>query len=169
MSVVDLNDIKEQIQTLFESANTTTGTTGVSTDLSASLSTRIQSILKINPDRLLVQAPLYPCVTAYIDDKTKNEDQITPTQTSMKRVSTVNVKVAGLVQNFVISDLDEDAADNECEILMGNVEAVLAEDATLGGSVVWQFPTEVIFHNETLDEGANIRVGVLNLECLVLH
>jgi len=168
MSVVDLNGIKTQIKTNLDAVNTTTAN---STDLSNGLSNsqRVLRVLKINPTRIPIQATWLPFVTMFIEGKSLEEDQIAGSPNTASRLSTVEIQVVGVVSNWNISDLDEDAADNDCEVLMGNIEAILAEDDTLSGAVKYQKVTGVQFHNANLDEGTHIRYGVLSMECLVEH
>lgn len=164
MSVVNLNSIKTQIRAILLDANTTTA----ANDLSSGLSPRVQKVLKL-ASRLPVQATWYPYVTCYIESKNIQIDQIGTTQAAVKRTSFIEVKVLGAVWNSTISDLTADDADTDCEQLMGNIETVLAQDHTLNGSVSWQQATEVKYHNVSLDEGNNVRFGVLTLECQVHH
>lgn len=162
---VDLNDLKEQIQTIFQNANTTTA----SRDLSNGLETRVQRILKINPSRIPIQATFYPFVTIYIDSKSIELVDFAITQAQAKRKCKIDVKVIGAVWNSSITDEEIDPADEDCEDLMENIEEILRNNPTLGGVATWSFPTDVTYHNANLDEGTHIRAGVMNLQASVFY
>ena len=68
-SRVDLNGIKTELKSLFDTANTTTASP---IDLSSNLSNskRVNKVLTIHPEMILPQASLFPLVTCYIDSKT---------------------------------------------------------------------------------------------------
>lgn len=178
--MLDLNSLKEHIQTIFETANTTTA----SVDLSKGLETRVQRILKLNPERIPVQAQLYPFVTIFISDKAVTMMDIAGNQLIQKRKGEISVKVVGAVWNSTITDSEEDPADEDCESLMENVEEILRANPQLGGSqigtavigtstigpiVAFSHPTKITYHNFSLDEGTHIRAGVLDLEVTVLY
>lgn len=170
MSVADLNDIKDQIQSLLEGFNTTTvGTIIAGTYLSRNLSTRVQKVLKFNSARIPVQASWHNFVGIYAESKSLEEQDIALTQAGSTRISEVDVNIMGAIWNSQINTVDDDPADDDCESLMANVEEILASDATLGGSVVWHFPSGVKFHNTSLDDGIHLRYGIMNLNCMVVH
>src|SRR3990167_2051134 len=150
---VDLNNLKEQIQTIFETANTTTATA----DLSSGLETRVQSVLKINPARIPVQATWYPFVTCYIDSKEIELMDFAVNQTTAKRMAKIDLKIVGAVWNSSITDAAVDPADENCEDLMENIEEILRANPTLGGVATWSKPTLVTYHNVGLEDGAHIR------------
>lgn len=162
---IDLNNLKEQIQTIFEQANTTTA----SRDLSSGLETRVQRVLKINPARIPVQASWYPFVTIYIDNKAISPEGIAVNQANAKRKSVVDVKIIGAVWNSTISDDEADPADDDCDDLMENIEEILRSNSTLNGVATWAFPTEVTYHNASFDEETHIRAGILNLEATIFY
>jgi len=165
MAVVDLNDIKEQVQTKLQSANTTSS----SNDLSDNLPTRVQRIVKTNSTRIPIQATWYPYVSIHIGDKITDTEVIATSNEYGKRMGTVNMQIIGGVWNSIFEDVDEDLSDEDCENLMMNIEAILAEDVTLSDSVTWHQPTVVQYHNIALDEGANLRVGIMNVQCTVFY
>lgn len=162
---VDLNNLKEQIQTIFQAANTTTATR----DLSSGLETRVQRVLKINPGRIPVQGNWYPFVTIYIDRKDVELTDFAKDQLTAKRKCDVDVKIIGAVWNSSVTDEEVDPADEDCEDLMENIEQILRANPTLGGVATWAKPTDVTYHNATLDEGAHIRAGILNLTATIFY
>jgi hypothetical protein len=162
---IDLNNLKEQIQGIFETANTTTA----SRDLSSGLETRVQRVLKVNPSRIPIQASWYPFVTIFIDNKTVVQDGMVKDQQTAKRKAKIDVKIIGAVWNSTISDDETDPADEDCEDLMENIEEILRANSTLAGVTTWSFPTNVTYHSADLDEDTHIRAGILNLEATIFY
>lgn len=157
---IDLDNLKTQIQSILETANTTTA----SPDLSSGLDTRVAKVLRVNPARIPIQATWYPYVTAFVERKDVELDSIAGDQRKARRMGTAEVKLVGGVWNSTLTDETEDPADNDCEKLMENIEDVLRDNPTLNGAVLWQRPKTVTFHNVSLDEGVHLRVGILSLE-----
>lgn len=162
---IDLNSLKDQIQTIFETANTTTAAVDLSAGLPAGA--RVARVLKVNPARIPVQSTWYPFVSVYVDSKDIELLDVAANQRMGKRKGTVAVKVIGAVWNSSISDDDEDPADEDCESLMENVENILRDNPTLNGIATWVTPTKVTYHNATLDEGNCVRAGILSLDVSV--
>jgi len=161
MAKFDLNNLKEQIQTILQEANTITA----STDLSGSLDTRIQKVLKINPARIPVQASIHPYVTNFVESNQIELPVSHLNQNKTFRKANVNIQVIGTVWSTAITDNEVDPADEECEKLMENIEEVLRENRTLNGSVDWHMPVGVTYHNVGLEEGVHVRTGILTLQC----
>jgi len=162
---LDLNNLKEQIQGIFETANTTTATH----DLSSGLATRVQRILKVNPERIPIQSTWIPFVTVFIDAKEIELTDIAVNQLMAKRKATVSVKVVGLAQSFIVTDEEADSADDECEDLMENIEQILRANPTLAGTATWSYPSGVTYHNKMLDEETGVRAGILSLETEIFY
>lgn len=162
---VDLNNLKEQIQTILLAANTTTA----SRDLSSGLVTRVNRVLKLNPGRIPVQASWYPFVTTFIESKSVLLQDMAATKATAKRRSEVEVKIVGAVWNSTFSDNEVDPSDDECEDLMENVEEILRGNDTLNGAVTWHATTDVSYYNTNLDEETHIRVGILSLRASVFY
>lgn len=162
---LDLNSLKENIQSILQGANTTTATR----DLSADLDRRVQRILKVNPTRVPIQADWYPFVGVFIDDKTIELQDFAGNQMNAKRKAAVSVKIVGAVCNAVINDAEIDPADEDCESLMENIEEILRGNATLNGVATWSYPSRVTYHNATLDEGVHVRAGMLDLGVVVFY
>lgn len=165
MAAIDLNNLKEQVQTLLQAANTTTA----STDLSNGLETRVQRVLKVNPLRIPVQANWYPFVTCFIESKEIDLIQFAVNQLNTQRKSRVEMKVVGAVWNSSITDEEVDPADEDCEDLMENIEMILRANPTVAGVANWSTPTGVTYHNVSLDEGVHIRYGVMTFEATIFH
>jgi hypothetical protein len=164
MSVLDLNAIKEQLQTILEAANTTTA----STDLSSGLETRVQKVLKLNPNLIPIQSTWFPFVTSYIDAKVIEEQTINAGQANGRRKAQVSVKVVGCVWNSTVSTEDNDEAADDCESLMENIEQILRSNLTLNSTVSWQLPTDCSYF-DGMREGAHLRAGVLTLKCTAFY
>jgi hypothetical protein len=162
---IDLNNVKEQIQSILQTANTLTATQ----DLSSGLETRVQRILKVNPSRIPVAAHWYPFVTVYTDSKQIEAADFAKDQLSARRKAVLNLKLIGAVWNSTISDEEVDPADEDCEDLMENIEQILRANSTLAGVCSWSFPSGVTYHNANLDEGVHIRAGILDLQATVFY
>lgn len=157
---IDLGNIKTQIQSILNAANTTSA----AYDLSTGLTKRVASVLKIHPGRIPIQANYYPYVTSYIERKEIELRDFALDQQKAKRKAPVTVKVVGGVHYFKVTDVKADLADNECEALMENVEQVIRNNATLNGICEWTVPKNTTYHNVALDEGVGVRIGVFDLE-----
>lgn len=177
---LDLNSLKEQIQAILQTANDA----GATRDLSSGLANRVQRVLKINPNRIPVQADWYPYVTIFIDQKSVEMQDFGGSQMNAKRKGEISVKIAGVVVNSLLADAEVDEADDDCESLMENIEEILRANPQLGGSAVgsavvgssqvgpivsWSYPTKVTYHNATLAEGVHIRAGMLDLTVAVFY
>lgn len=163
--MIDLNNLKTQITSIFDAANTTTATQ----DLSEGMETRVQRVLRVNPERIPIQADWHPFVTVWIESKELNPEDFAVNQTTAKRRGEVAVKIAGCVWNSSISDEEDDPADDDCEKLMENLEEVLRANPTLNGLALWSFPTRVTYHNRQIEEGVHIRAGILHLVATVFY
>lgn len=162
---IDLNNLKEQVQTILQDANTTTA----SRDLSSGLTTRVQKVLKINPGRIPVQSSWYPFVTIFVDSKTVSLLDMAATKLTAKRRAEVDLKIIGAVWNSISTDNEVDPADDDCEDLMENIEEILRRNDTLNSTVTWHATTDVKYHNANLDEEVHLRVGILNLRASVFY
>jgi hypothetical protein len=165
MAVIDLNNIKERIRTIFNTANTTTA----SVDLSASMTNRVNRVLKLNPLRLPIQASLYPLVTVFIDQKTMESATIARSQTDGKRRCTVSIKVVGAVWNANITDINEDPADEDLENLMENAEQILRNNPDINSTVTWAVPESCTYHETEMGEDAHLRAAILTLNGTVFY
>lgn len=161
MAVIDLNSLKDNIKSALDTANTTTA----SQDLSNGLSKRVQKVLRLNVERIPVQSTLFPYVTCYITSRSIELPTFRIDQVSTYRKTVVDVKVVGAVYNSLVNDQTADAADEDCELLMENIEEVMRGDTDLSGLIDWHKPSTITYHNQALDDGAIARVGIMALEC----
>ena len=163
---IGMNAIKTNIKTILDAQNSVAGSP---VDLSSGMTKRVQKILKINLERLPIQASFYPAVTIFFDQKNMNQDTIAKTQATGKRKAEVSVKVAGVVYNANLTSNLEDPADEDLEKLMENIEEILRSDPTLVGSATWSQPTDVTYHSGPGGEEAHVRVGIMNLDLVVFY
>ncbi len=162
----DTNTIKETIRWVLNEANTTTG---APIDLSNNLSRQVQSILKINPEKIMPQASLFPCITIFLDSKSMEQKTIASNQVYGKRLAKLVFKIVGMTWNDRMLTYKEDPSDNDLEYLMENVELILRSYADLNKNCNWQFPTGVTYHSSGIDEQTHFRVGVIDLEVTILY
>lgn len=163
---VDLNNIKEQLQWIFEQANTTTADP---VDLSSNMTNRVQNILKIHPGRIKPQASFYPMVTMYYDDKPIEARDMSVNQRNSRRVADLSIKIVGMTFLHQITDVKEDDADNDIENLMENIELTLRAYHDIAGTVNWQIPERVTYHNIDIEEDVFLRTGILTLNAKVFY
>lgn len=163
---VDIVGIKNEIQGILNTANTTTA----SNDLSGNMTFRVKSVLTVNPDKIQILANDFPYVTIWTESKDITQADIARTQTIGKRRSELSLGIAGAVwnQNFS-SDYTNDPADDDLEYLMENLETILRDNDTLNNTVTWQYPTSVEYFSLPIDEGAHLRVATLQLRCTVWY
>jgi hypothetical protein len=136
MSVIDLNSLKENIQTFLEDQNTSTGAT--IRDLSSDMDNRVTKVFKKHPRHLINQASLMPCVTVFIDGKTIDNTTISPNQrTQAKRKASISIQIAGMIWDNNFASNDDDEAEDDLESLMENIEEIIRNDPTVDGAVDW--------------------------------
>lgn len=164
----DLNGIKEAIQTILASANTTTASP---IDLSSGLANnkRVRQVLKIHPEMINPQPSFFPLVTCYIPSKDRKDESIAGSQLNSKRRSTVTVNVVGGIWNNNFTTLDMDPADEDISLLMENIELILRSDSTLQGTVNWQKIGSCKYFTTVLNQQTHLRSGILTLECEVFY
>lgn len=163
-----LNSIKTSIMNLLTSANTTTASP---IDLSSNLSNskRVQNVLKVNPERIIPQASMFPLVTCFVESKNMDRMDICKNQLSAKRRAKVNISVVGSVWNNNFSSITEDPADEDINYLMENIELTLRSDDTLNNTVNWHKAVDCKYYTTMLDEQTHLRSGVLSLECELFY
>jgi len=165
-STVDLPNILAQIKYVLDQANTTSGADPF--DLSSNMQNRVQKVLKYNLEKIQIQPSYFPAVTTFIEGKSIESQSIAGTQRRGKRKATVSVAIAGIVyENRVSNDL-EDAASQDLEYLMENVELVLRSYADLSQTVKWQIPNDVDYF-PVGEEEALLRVGVISMNVIVFY
>lgn len=166
--VIDLNGIKESVQTILDSANTTTA---LPIDLSSGLSSnrRVKQVLKVHPEHIRLQASFFPLVTCFIPTKTIKSEQIGGGQLNNRRRATIEIKVVGAIWNQNFQSKDEDPADEDIAHLMENIELALRADSTLVGKVNWQRPSSCQYYSTAINEQTHLRSGILTYECEVFY
>ena len=165
---VPLNEIKEQIRYSLFINNTSTGAPAM--NLSTGLAQDVRAVLKINPEKLGVpDSNILPAVTVFIDSKDTEPATIAVNGLNGKRKGEIDIKVAGIVWEPFTTNMLTDPADDQCELLMENVERVLRSYDTLGGNVRWQFPTGITYHNVPYDEQAHLRIGIMNIKATLYY
>lgn len=162
---VDLNNILEQIRYVLDQANTTTASP---IDLSQSMTRRVQFVSKIHPLKIPVQPSLYPFVTCYITDKTIQERSINKNMLNGKRRADVSIDVVGAVWNNIMSTITSDPADQDCHLLMENIEYTLRAYDNLGGAVNWHFGESVKYY-DSIQETTHLRAGVMALQATIYY
>lgn len=165
-AVVDLNGIKDNLKTLFDTANTTTASP---VDLSQSLTKRVQKVLTVNPEQIPPQASFFPFVTSYVTSKTIVQDDIAKDQLNVKRKAEITIEVVGAVFNQNQTSITKDPADTDINYLMENIELVLRSDYNLSNKIKWQKPSDVQYYTSMLDAKNHIRAGILKLTAIVFY
>lgn len=163
--IADLNNIKTQVSAIFTAANDT----AASYDLSQGLTERVHEILKVNPEKIVPQASMFPLVTSFVVSKSVISQGIAKDQVTPKRRARVELNIVGAFWNDNISSVDEDPADEDICQLMENIELVLRSNPTLNGSVLWHQPNDVKYYTTILDEQTHLRSGILVLECEIFY
>jgi hypothetical protein len=168
-AVVDLNGILESIQTILQSANTTTGSP---VDISSGMSTasgRVKEIYKTHPTRIRPEVNVMPFITCYVTGKNTSDQTIAMNQLNIKRKGEISIDIVGAVWNTTFQTSDVDPADNDIHQLMENIELCLRGNDTLSGSVKYQSPDSISYYDETLDEDVHLRFGILSLKATVYY
>lgn len=160
---IDLNNLKTQIKSILDTANTTTATH----DLSSGMSRRVQQVAKTNIEKINIQGSLWPAVCIYTNGKSIEQQTISRDQLSAVRESTINITIAGLVFNPIFSTLPEDPADEDIEKLMENIEQIMRANPTINSTSTWSFPLDVSYHSGIIEEETHARVGIMNFEMTV--
>ena len=164
---VPINELKEQIRYVLTQNNTTTGYEVI--DLSANLSTRVQKVAKVNPEKLMMRGNELPAVTVFTSRKSAEPQTISKNMANGKRKATVTLTVAGLVWVPYTTNNLEDPADDDIENLMENVERILRSYDSLSGNANWHFPTGVTYHSASFDEQTHLRVALMDLEVTTFY
>jgi hypothetical protein len=169
MAQVNIGNIKTQIKSILDTANTTTASSPI--DLSNGLDTRVQQVLKIHPLKVPVDPGSFPWVSMYLDSK--EIEQLTMghkgSQASALRQAELIINIACAVQEPLITTVKEDQGDENCEQLMENIEEILRTNSDLNSSVDWCFPDTALYHDEPWDERNFIRGAILPLRCKVFY
>lgn len=162
---VNLYNIKETFQTIMQTANTTTA----SHDLSSNMVNRVRSVLKTNIEKISPQASLFPLVTIFVDSKAVELKGMAKNQSTCKREGRVEFKILGSVWNSNYVSYDEDPADNDCEYLMENIEENLRINDNLNGTVLWGVPTDIVYFSHAIDEDCHLRTGIMSYQTRIYY
>jgi hypothetical protein len=157
--------LKETIRYILDQANTTTA----SVDLSGNMSTRVSTIMKVNPEKLMPQASLFPAVTVFLSNKNIEQKSIAGNQVYGKRKADLTFSIVGMTWNDRTQNYKQDPADDDLEYLMENIELILRSYADLNRNCLWQFPTGVSYHSAGYDEQAHFRIGIIDLQVSVYY
>lgn len=163
---VNIGNIKETIRYVLDVANTTTGSP---IDLSNDLSSRVKTVMKLNPEQVRQDIGVFPYVTIFASRKSIQPKTIAVNQVSGKRRADLTLSIVGVVWNDYTDDNREDPADEDVEKLMENVEYILRYYATLNNIVNWQFPTDITYHTAAYDEQTHMRIGLMDLQVTVFY
>jgi hypothetical protein len=163
---VHIGQLKENIRYVLNQANTTTASP---CDLSGSMSRRVQTIMTLNPEKIRPQASLFPLVTVFCTGKKIEQKSIAANQQYGKRRAEITFSIVGIVWNDRTTDYRADAADNDLEYLMENLELILRSHGDLTQQCNWQFPNGVTYHSAGYDENSHFRIGVLDLQASVFY
>ena len=161
---LDLNTLKDQIQSVLEAANTTTAAVDLSSGIANSK--RVLTIKKINPDLIPSDLTIMPLVTVYLDSKTVTPQTIAKNQATGKRMGELDFKIMGIVYNDNHSTDDEDPAQEDIEHLMENIEQIFRNNPTFSGTIaLTSMPTEVQYFSGAFreNEQTHIRGGLMTL------
>jgi hypothetical protein len=165
MTAINLQNLKTQMKTILDTANTTTA----STDLSGSMSARIQKVLTLNPAKIPPQASFYPFVTVFVEGKELPETDMAVSLGRAKRLAKVNISVVGAVfHSAITSDLD-DPTELDINYLMENVEQILRDDTTLNGACKWHLPQSVDYYDIFNEEEPFLKAGELKMQATILY
>lgn len=163
---IDINNLKTQIKSILDTANSASATY----DLSTGLSTRVKKVFKINPLLLPIQNTLFPYVSIYTTGKDVEHATIAKNQLSAKRKATINFELVGAVWISQVTDITVDPADEEIEKLMENIEEVIRRSDTLNSTVDWTTVDDITYHSVPIvSEQAHLRAGALSLSATLFY
>lgn len=165
---INIGGLKTSIKTLLDTANNT----AASYDLSGSMSRRVQYVNTYNPEKIMPEAHILPAVFIWAAAKKVNLETINLSLASGKRKAELLFSIAGIVWVPYSSSNTGDPADDDCEILMENIEEVLRNSDTLGGNVAkWHLTSDVTYHTALApnSESAHLRVGLMSLRATVYY
>lgn len=153
---VDINNLKTQLKSIFDTANTTTA----DYDLSNNMNVRVKNVLTVNPIKLPVQPSFFPYVTIYPGSKGIELATIAKNQLQAKRFAELTINVVGVVMDQIISSPLNDDPDDELENLMENVEELLRRNHTINGAAKWTLPDSTEYHAFPVGEESAMRAGL---------
>jgi len=164
MSVIDVLAIKNAIKAQLDDNNVVTG---VPIDLSGGMSDRVKKVLKVHIERIPIQPSFFPAITIFTSDKDISQRTIARNGAGGKRLGTYKLMIAGIVFNPSFTEDLDDSSDDECEILMENIEELLRSNTNLDKTCESAIPSKITYHNSSYDEQTHMRVGILSLDVKV--
>lgn len=160
---IDLNNIKESLRFILNQQNDSS----LDVDLSAGMVNRVRKVLKINPEKIPIQASFFPCVTVFVDGKSVDLETMAKSQVIGQRRALIDVKIVGLVWNDTFAVDTEDPADEDLENLMENIELILRSHPTISQNATTSKPRGTDYFSFPVSEQTHLRAGVLTLEVRV--
>ncbi len=161
MSQVALGNIKTQLKSILDLANTTTGSP---IDLSANMAQRVARVMKVNLAKIPIQPSFFPCLTMWYDSKSVELVTIARDLATGKRQAEFGMILAGMTWEQITSNVDVDPSDEQIEFLMENAEEIIRTKHTLNGTVSWCYPSSVQYHTFPHDEQVHLRIGIMALK-----
>jgi hypothetical protein len=164
---IDITGLKTDIKSLLDSANVTAATY----DLSEGMSRRVQQVNCYNPEKIMPEANIMPAIFVWTAAKKVNLETMNRTLATGKRKAEILYSVAGVVWVPYGTDVTQDPADDDCEKLMENIEEVLRNSDTLGGTAKWHISSDITYHTALPpnSEEAHLRVGLMALKVTVFY
>lgn len=157
--------IKDAFKTVLDAANSS----GAAYDLSMSLTSRVANVLTRSMNSEMFNADVLPCVTIYTDKKVVTNAGMCNTQLLAKRQAAVSFQIAAVLENHNYSTIDKDAANDDIEKLMENIEEVLRRNDTLNGTVLRQSVTNVTYHDWGRSEQEHYRIGIMDVDVIQFY
>ena len=157
--MIDLNNIKTQIKSLLDAANTITA----STDLSGNMSTRIQKVLTVHPQKVPPQASFYPYVTSFIENKDISQDTMAISLAKGKRFAKVTVSIVSACFHSPITSNLDDPTEKDINYVMESIEQILRDDTTLNGACKWHLPQKVDYFDVFKGDAPFLKYGELKI------
>ena len=125
-------------------------TTTASPDLSASITTRVQSVINDDPNIQGIRGDRTPAIFVSIDSASEEETQMGANFTNRKKEKTVNYDIHGIYKKEGFSATHETHLTDFYQ-LANNVEAVLKKEATLSGTALHIENVNTDFKSEQAD------------------
>lgn len=164
MGALNLTGIKNGIKSVLDTANDALATY----DLSTSMNRRVQQIITYSPLSIAPQASYYPLVAIEVDTKNISHQAIAKNQANAKRRADVIFNIYGITWEPITTNISKDAADDQVEQLMENIEVILRADYTLNSTVDYYIPLNVRYHS-AMDEETHYRAGIYQLQASVYY
>lgn len=168
MAQIDIDGIKSAVKSILDAANTTTGSP---IDLSSGLATRVNRVLKVDPNRIMIQPSFYPFITIVASDKQLQQTSIGVggNMTNAKRQADLTLDIFCACHEPFVTNINEDQGAENAEKLAENIEEILRANTTLNSTVKWSVPRETIWDNAQVDEETNLRAAIIPLVCRVYY